>query len=45
MPFQFVDVGRDAAGLKRMLEYSKGERNIPLVVEGAKVTVGFEGGY
>jgi len=45
VPFQFVDVNRDAAGLKRMLEYSKGERNIPLIVEGGKVTVGFEGGY
>jgi hypothetical protein len=40
-----VDVGRDRAALKRMLEFSKGGREIPLIVEGAKVTIGFDGGY
>jgi hypothetical protein len=45
VPFHFVDVGRDKDALKRMLEHSKGGRNIPVIVENGKVTVGFEGGY
>ncbi len=40
-----MDVNRDAAGLKRMLEHSKGERHIPVIVENGKVTLGFDGGY
>jgi len=33
---------KDAEGLKRMLEYSK-NREIPVIVEGGKVTIGFGG--
>lgn len=30
--------------MKRMLQYSKGERTVPVIVEGGKVTIGFDGG-
>jgi hypothetical protein len=30
--------------LEKMLEYSGGDRSVPVVVEGDKVTVGFGGG-
>ncbi len=39
----YVDVTKDAAGLKRMLEYSKGDRTVPVIVEGGKVTIGYNG--
>ena len=31
--------------MQRMLEHSKGGREIPVIVENGKVTIGFEGGY
>jgi hypothetical protein len=33
----------DNAKLDEMLEFSKGERNVPVIVEGDKVTVGYGG--
>jgi glutaredoxin len=30
--------------MKRMLEHSKGDRTVPVIVEGGKVTIGFNGG-
>lgn len=30
-------------GLQRMLEWNRGSREIPVIVEGGKVTVGFGG--
>lgn len=33
----------DEQGLKRMLQYSKGRRNVPVVVEAGKVSIGFGG--
>ncbi len=45
MSFQYMDVTRDRAAMQRMLEYSKGGRDVPVIVEGGNVTVGFEGGY
>lgn len=30
--------------MKRMLQYSKGERTVPVIVEGGKVIIGFDGG-
>lgn len=42
---QYVDVKKDAAALKRMLELSKGDRTVPVIVEGpGKVHVGYGGG-
>jgi glutaredoxin 3 len=42
--FQYVDVTRDPAGMKKMLQYSKGEREVPVVVDGGRVTIGYAGG-
>ncbi len=30
-------------GLKEMLRWSKGRRDVPVIVEGGKVTIGFGG--
>jgi len=40
-----VDVTRDKAAMQRMLEHSKGRRDVPVIVEGGRVTIGFDGGY
>jgi glutaredoxin len=40
---QYINVKKDAAGLQRMLDYSGGRRQVPVIVEGGKVTVGFGG--
>jgi hypothetical protein len=37
-------VTKDPAGLKRMLQHSKGDRTVPVIVEGDRVTIGFDGG-
>ena len=34
---------RSAADLNRMLGYSKGRRNVPVIVEDEKVTIGYGG--
>lgn len=39
----YFDVKLDAAKLDEMLKYSKGQRNVPVIVEGGKVTVGYGG--
>jgi hypothetical protein len=36
-------VKKNAADLERMLTYTKGGRNVPVIVEGGKVTIGFGG--
>ncbi len=38
-----MNVTKDAAGLKQMLEHSKGDRTVPVIVKGAKVTIGYNG--
>lgn len=40
---QYVNVKQDAAGMEEMLKYSKGRKDVPVVIEGAKVTIGFGG--
>lgn len=39
----YVNVKRDAAGLARMLEYSRGRRSVPVIVQGGEVTIGYGG--
>ena len=39
----FFDVGKDPGKLREMLNYSGGKRQVPVIVEGGKVTVGFGG--
>ena len=34
---------KDAAGLQRMLGYSKGRRDVPVIVDDDKVTIGYGG--
>lgn len=41
--FEYVNVKKSAADLDRMLTYSKGQRRVPVIVEGDKVTIGFGG--
>ena len=43
MAFEYINVQKDKAGLERMLEYSKGSREVPVVVEDGKVTIGYGG--
>jgi len=39
----YVDVKKDPAKLEEMLRYSKGRRDVPVIVEGEKVTIGYGG--
>jgi len=39
----YVNVKKDAAGLTRMLEHAQGQRRVPVIVEGGRVTIGYGG--
>ncbi len=39
-----MNVKADRAGLEEMLRWSKGEREVPVIVRGGEVTIGWEGG-
>lgn len=41
--FQFIDVKNNPADLERMLAYSGGKTEVPVIVDGDTVTVGFGG--
>jgi glutaredoxin len=38
-----VNVKKHAAELRRMLEYTKGQRRVPVIVDGGTVMIGFGG--
>jgi len=40
---EYVDVKKSDAELKRMLDLSGGRREVPVIVEAGRVTVGFGG--
>ena len=40
---QYFDVKKNADRLTEMLSYSGGERRVPTIVEGGRVTIGFGG--
>lgn len=40
---RYVNVKKDADGLRRMLELTGGQRRVPVIVEDGKVTIGFGG--
>jgi len=40
---EYFDVMSDTKKLDRMLKYSGGNRKVPVIVEGEKITVGFNG--
>ena len=44
IPFEYVNVKKDPSQLTRMLEYSQGRREVPVIVDGAQITIGFAGG-
>jgi glutaredoxin 3 len=43
VPFRYINVKKDAAELDRMLALTGGRRQVPVIVEAGKVTVGFGG--
>ena len=43
MPFEYVNVRKNPADLERMLRHSKGRRDVPVIVDGDRVTIGFGG--
>jgi glutaredoxin 3 len=43
VPFEYFNVKKQAAELERMLQFSKGRREVPVIVEGDRVTIGFGG--
>ena len=42
--FEYLNVIQDRSQLKRMLEFSKGVREVPVIVEDGRVTIGYNGG-
>ena len=42
--FEYVNVKKSATDLERMLTFSKGRRELPVIVENDRVTIGFAGG-
>lgn len=43
MAHQYHDVRKDPARLKEMLELSRGRREVPVIVDEGRVTIGFGG--
>lgn len=43
MQVRYVDVARDPGHLRAMLEKSGGVRQVPVIVEGDRVTIGYGG--
>ena len=43
IPFEYVDVKKNAAALEQMLVFSGGRRAVPVIVDEGTVTVGFGG--
>ena len=41
---EYLNVISDPDQLDRMLKHSKGARQVPVIVEAGKVTIGFDGG-
>jgi glutaredoxin 3 len=40
---RYVDVQKNPSELQVMLKYSRGSRQVPVIVEGNKVTIGYGG--
>jgi glutaredoxin len=41
--FEYLNVKQDRGALDRMLALTKGRRDVPVIVDGDKVTIGFGG--
>jgi glutaredoxin len=40
---EYVNVKKDVSGLQRMLTHSGGRRDVPVIVDGGTVTIGYGG--
>ena len=43
VPVRYVNVKKDKAELDKMLALTHGKRQVPVIVEGGRVTIGFGG--
>ena len=43
VPFRYINVKKDRAELDRMVALTGGRREVPVIVEGGRVTIGFGG--
>jgi glutaredoxin 3 len=43
IPFEYINVLEDEAGLERMVQLTNGRRKIPVIVDAGKITIGFGG--
>ena len=43
VPFEYFNVKKNPAELERMLAFTHGKRQVPVIVEGDKVTIGYGG--
>ncbi len=41
---EYFDVKADSAKLEEMLKLTKGARNVPVIIAGGKVAIGYGGG-
>jgi glutaredoxin len=44
VPFRYLNVKKNADDLRQMLGFSKGSREVPVIVDGNSITIGFAGG-
>ena len=44
IPFDEINVIDNPAAQKKLLALSKGERIVPVIIDGGKVTIGWDGG-
>ena len=40
---RYVNVNQDAGSMEEMLKYSRGRKDVPVIVDGPKVIIGFGG--
>lgn len=43
VPFRYIDVKKDRAELDKMIGLTGGRRQVPVIVEAGRVTIGFGG--
>ena len=43
VPFQYFNVRKNPVELERMLAFSQGKRQVPVIVDGDTVTIGYGG--
>jgi glutaredoxin len=44
VPFEYLDVLKDGEAMVRMLQFSKGQRLVPVIVDQGNAQIGFGGG-